>query len=145
MAVVIFSFATFTARYPEFSAANSAQAQACFYEACTLLDNTDNSPVTDVNFRTLLLNALTAHIMALGGYVSATASGPAPVGRLGAATEGTVNATLVMGSSMTNTAAWYQQTQYGAAYWRMTAGFRSMRYRAYVPPMPIGAYRGYDC
>lgn len=127
MTAVVFDPAAFKARYPEFAAVGDPLLQACFGEAGIYLSNTDNSPVQNVTRRAVLLNMLTAHIAALGGALSSDGQ-PRPVGRVSSATEGSVSASmeyLAPGS-----AAWFAQTQYGAAFWQATTSLRGFRYIA---------------
>lgn len=127
MTAVVFDPAAFKARYPEFAAVGDPLLQACFGEAGLYLSNMDNSPVQNVTRRAVLLNMLTAHIAALGGALSSDGQ-PRPVGRVSSATEGSVSASmeyLVPGS-----AAWFAQTQYGAAFWQATTSLRGFRYIA---------------
>lgn len=124
MPAVIFDPAAFKARYAEFAAVGNPTLSACFAEAGLYLSNGDASPVADLTRRAMLLNMLTAHIAYLGG---ALADGtPRPVGRVSQAAEGSVSASfehLEPGSP-----AWFQQTQYGSAFWQATVKYRRMRY-----------------
>ena len=131
MAVVIFNFDNWIARYPEFATVSniSAVAPICFSEATAYCNNTDGSPVRDIVLRTLFLNMLTAHIVALNFGVN----GQAPtqlVGRVSNAHEGSVSVSADMGK-VSDYAAWFLQTKYGAAYWQASAQYRMMRY---MPP-----------
>lgn len=125
MAVVVFNPTTFKARYPEFTAVADLMLGECFGEAGLYLSNKDNSRVQDVARRALLLNMLTAHIAKLGGALSADGQA-LPVGRVSSASEGSVSASF---EHLTpGTAAWFNQTQYGASFWQATSNLRSMRY-----------------
>jgi hypothetical protein len=133
MSVVIFDYSRFVAAYPAFNAVSSAALQQCFNLACILLNNTENSLVTDLTTRESLLWMLVAHIATLSGQTNAnvasgTAGASSGVGRTASATEGSVSISLDY--PMTNpNAAYYNQTQYGAMYWQMILPFRSFRYR----------------
>lgn len=125
MAAVTFNAASFKARYPEFAAVADPALLSCFDEACLYLSNGDNSPVGNVTRRAVLLNMLTAHIAFIGGLIS-TDNMPRPVGRISQAAEGSVSAAfenLAPGS-----ATWFQQSQYGAAFWQATSSLRGFRY-----------------
>ena len=125
MAAVVFDPTAFKARYPEFAAVPDATLTACFMEAGLYLSNADNSPVQNLTRRATLFNMLTAHVAYLGGLLSADGQ-PRPVGRVSQASEGSVSAGfeyLAPGS-----AAWFSQTQYGAAFWQATTSLRGMRY-----------------
>ena len=134
MAAVVFDPAAFTAAYPEFSGFTTAVLDQAFAVASLYCDNTDNSVVTDLTLRTTLLWLLTAHVLKLfygtNGVVNGTTVVTAPselVGRLETAKEGSVLARADMGPSSAS-AAWYNQTRYGAAYWALTVPFRTARY-----------------
>ena len=126
MPAVTFDPVAFKARYPEFAAVADPLLQACFDEAGLYLSNSDK-PVANETRRLVLFNMLTAHIAFIGGALSAD-SMPRPVGRLSQASEGSVSAAfenLAPGS-----AAWFQQSQYGAAFWQATTSLRGFRYIA---------------
>ena len=127
MPAVVFDPAAFKARYPEFASVGDLLLQACFGEADLYLSNTDNSPVQNVTRRAVLLNMLTAHIAALGGALSSDGQ-PRPVGRVSSATEGSVSAAFE--GPPPGSAQWFQQSQYGAAFWQATSGLRGFRYLA---------------
>lgn len=128
--VVVFDPTAFVARYPEFATVQAALT-ALFNEATLLLDNTDCSIVQQIEQRQPLLWMLTAHLAALNLGVNGAAPTPL-VGRVNNASEGSVSVATDNGVQPA-TAAWYMQTKYGAQYWQMTAGLRSMQY---VPGYP---------
>lgn len=126
MAIVVFDIAAFRERYPEFDTVSDSLLDAYFAEATIYLDNTDCSPVTDVNQRAVFLNMLVAHIAALNSGVGGQkASGL--VGRVTSASEGSVSVSVDAGPSGASS-WWYMQTPYGAAYWQATAAWRTARY-----------------
>lgn len=130
MAIVVFDPATFKAAYPEFVAIPDARCTVMFTMAAqAILDNTDNSPVMALDYRTQLFWLLIAHMLTL--FAIGSDGSERPVGRVDTATEGSVSVgfayELPQGSAM---AAWFNQTKYGALYWMMTAQYRSMRYYA---------------
>lgn len=132
MAVVTFDPTAFKAEYPEFSGASDARCNNMFTIASqSYLDNTDNSPVMDVTYRTQLFFMLVAHLLLLLQTSDTPTLNNAPPGRLSNATEGSVSSAfeyiLPQGSAM---AAWFVQTKYGAMYWTATARFRSAIYIA---------------
>lgn len=127
MAVVAFNPTAFKARYPEFAAVSNDLLAACFVEAGLYLSNKDNSPVQNLTRRATLLNMLTAHIAYLGGALSADGQ-PRPVGRVSQAAEGSVSASFEGVPPTPGTGAWFQQSQYGAAFWQATSSLRGMRY-----------------
>ena len=129
MAVVTFDPTAFKAEYPEFAAVTDARATVMFTMAeQSMLDNTDNSPVMDVDFRTQLFYMLVAHLLTILGAAPTTPTNTPP-GRISQATEGTITAAfeyvMPVGSAI---APWFLQTKYGAMYWTFTAPFRSMKY-----------------
>jgi hypothetical protein len=131
MAVAVFNLANFLGRYPEFvpvNAANPTRLPALFLEAGLYLSNCDSSPVWDITRRGLLLNMITAHISYINGDLNADGQ-PRPVGRVSQASEGTVSASFEGVPPTPGTGAWFQQSQYGAAFWQATASLRGMRYR----------------
>jgi hypothetical protein len=127
MAIAVFDPTQFLARYPEFSAVSITKLQAYFLEAGLYLNNTDCSPLCDVVRRGLLLNMLVAHISKLGGDLSADGQAM-PVGRMSQAGEGTVSASFEYSTQTPGSKAWFDQTQYGAAFWQATVSLRSFRY-----------------
>lgn len=129
MAVVVFNPTAFKARYPEFAAVDNALLSACFTESGLYLSNKDNSPVSDITWRTLLLNMLTAHVAFIGGALSADGQAR-PNGRLSQAAEGSVSATFDGVPATPGSGAWFAQSQYGAAFWQATSSLRGMHYRA---------------
>ena len=131
MGIAVFNPSIFYARYPEFTSVNSGFLASLFVEAGFYLNNTDCSIVQDVPTRLALLNMITAHIAFMGGALNADGQ-PRPVGRVSAAGEGSVNATFEMNPQTPGTGPWYQQSQYGAAYWQATAKYRAMHYIPHV-------------
>ncbi len=120
----------FLGRYPEFTAAynaNQAKFQSYFYEAGLYLNNSGSGPVQDVTRLTVLLNMLVAHISFLAGDLNADGQAR-PVGRISAAGEGSVNATFDYTAPTPGSGPWFNQTQYGAAFWQATSSLRGFRY-----------------
>lgn len=136
MTIVVFDPTEFKLVYPEFASGvgdtPDARCTAMFQLAeATILDNTANSPVMDLTFRTQLFYMLVAHLLLLFGTGAAPTLNNAPPGRVSSATQGTVSSAfeynIPSGSAM---AAWFLQTKYGALYWTTTARFRSAQYFA---------------
>lgn len=125
MAAVAFDPAAFRTRYPVFAGVADAVLSACFTEAGLYLSNSDASPVQDLARRAMLLNMLTAHVATLGGALSADGQ-PLPVGRVSSASEGAVSVSTDFAPA--GSAAWFAQTQYGAAFWQATTALRSFVY-----------------
>lgn len=128
--VVVFNPTAFTTRYPEFSTVDSGLLYEYFTEATLYLNNTINSVVQDVATRALMLNMVTAHIAAMNGQ-GANGQGSSPlVGRIDSATEGSVTVHAQYTNAQSGSAAWFNQTKYGAAYWAASKPYRSFRYVA---------------
>ena len=135
MAVVVFDPFAFKTRYPEFNSVSNHVLTAFFTEAQLYLSNTDYSPVSDIPRRTLLLNMLTAHIGFINGVLEADGK-PRPVGRLSEASEGSVSASFESVPPTPGSGAWFQMSQYGAAFWQVTTSLRGFRYRRHVLRIP---------
>jgi hypothetical protein len=129
--LVTFDFAQFALEYPEFATVNPVRAQSMFNMAqLSLLDNYGGLPIA-VPQLAELFNMLVAHLLTLFGREAPVGANNTPVGRMSAATQGTVNVAfeykIPEGSSLS---PWYNTTQYGAMFWIATARFRSARYYA---------------
>jgi hypothetical protein len=139
--VVVYNQAQFLASYPEFTATNTAYPTALannFLTATLLLNNSCCSRVVDVNVRQQLLYMLTAHLTAL--YQGVNGQPPqGVVGRVSDATEGSVSMSAEYASTVSMSAAFYLQTQYGATFWASTVTYRTMTYVA-APPRCYGPY-----
>lgn len=127
MTVAVFSYAGWAARYPELGALTPEPlAVELFAEAGLYLDNTDGSIVAadpaTYQPRLMLLNMLVAHLAALRAPERA-----GMVGRIASAGQGSVNVAVAM-EGQSPSAAWYQQTTYGANYWNATARYRTARF-----------------
>jgi hypothetical protein len=124
--IAVFSYGTWTARYPEFTQISPALAQLFFNEATDYHRNDGGGPVNNQDTQLRLLNMITAHIAALN---TPDNQGNAPsnkiVGKIQSAGQGTVN--VMVAYDATNPEQWYAQTTYGAAYWAATAQFRTFR------------------
>lgn len=144
---VTFDYATWVARYPEFTQVNAVQAQAYFDEAGLYFTNDICNPAFSTGTMPTLLNMLTAHIAFLNaprnalGNPSAAGQPASPlVGRISQATEGSVNVSIELDSSGSPSEAWYTQTKYGFAFWQATAQYRTMHYSARPTYVPGTAY-----
>ena len=123
---VPFDYSLWQTCYPEFASVSSGLASFAWAQAELYLNNTAGSVVWDssrAGRRNLLLNMLTAHIVKL---MPGPGGEAAPVGRISNASEGSVSVAFDMPASPN--AAWFMQTQYGAAFWQATAQYRTMRY-----------------
>jgi hypothetical protein len=126
--VVIFNPSVFAQRFPEFASVDPLLLADYFGEATLYLNNTICSPVSQIEQRAPLLNLVVAHIAAL---YALKADGTTPqstlVGRINSATEGSVSVGTDMGPPSAS-AAWWDQTKYGAQFWQLTMPLRTMRY-----------------
>jgi len=125
--IVTFDPAAFKARYPEFAGVENGTLELYFAEATIYHRNDGTGPVSTAAVQSSLLNMLTAHIAAR----YATVAGVAPsnlVGRISQATQGSVTVAADYGTTQSENEAWYNQTKYGADYWRATAIFRGFHY-----------------
>lgn len=132
MSVVVFNSSAFIARYPEFAMVNPTVLQMYFDEATVYCNNTDGSLITEIPIRTIILNAVTAHVAQLATQASAGNAGL--VGRIGNATEGSVSVGTVYAAPSPGSRPWFDQTTYGASAWVMMSPYRRA---LYIPP-PCG-------
>ena len=139
-AVAVFDYNTWQLRYPEFKSVNSDLAQMYFDEATLYFKNDGSGPCGDPVRQLMYLNMLTAHIAKLNAIVN----GQAPsglVGQITDASEGSVSVTVKPLSERPED-AWYNQTTYGAAFRRATAGYRLGHYRPFKRHIPSGGAFG---
>lgn len=132
--VVVFDPAAFKAAYPMFSTVSDPDLVRNFGFAQLQLNNSCKSAVKDAAKRETLLNLIVAHItQLLNGINGQPATGV--VGRVSYAMEGSVMASVDMGSIVLGQAYW-MQTQFGALFWNSTSIYRTFRY---VPAPPVCA------
>jgi hypothetical protein len=148
--VVVFDYEAWLARFPEFNGrVTEAQATEFFFEAGMMLNNTSCSIVQDMTQRASLLGLLTAHmaqLSALTAAAGAAGSGSPLVGPVQSVSQGSISISVqpLAGAGANAMQAWLSQTQYGARYWVLTAGLRTMRYipgpqPVFDRPLPYGA------
>lgn len=134
LGIVQFDPAEFVAAWPEFAGLSNVQMQNAFNLATLYLANTCQGRVFNAQLRQTLLYLLTAHIAFLNSGTNDGAGTVTPppgvVGRINAASEGTVSVNAEMVA--TASSAFYLQTKYGAQYWDATARFRTA---VYVSPV----------
>ena len=138
---VAFNYTAWQARYPGLAGVSQDFAQLLFDEAGLYCANVLGL-VCDTGTLSALLNMLTAHLAYLNtpqasGQPNSSGTSPPPsqVGRVSNATEGSVTVAFDM-PNQPQAAAWYQQTQPGAAFWAATARYRTFRYVAGNPMQP---------
>lgn len=131
--IVTFDPAAFIVAYPAFATVPSPVLTANFMLATLMLNNSCCSIVQDAPTRAILLNLITAHITALlNGENGQPPQGI--VGRINSASEGSVSVGTEM-LAKTESASYWQQTQYGSIFWQATLVYRTARY---VPPCNAG-------
>ena len=133
--IVTFVPADFKTAYPAFASVPDAVLTGYFGIATLFLNNSCCSIVQDAPTRALLLNLVVAHIAALLAGENGQ-PGQGVVGRINSASEGSVSVSTEM-MAKSESAAYWQQTQYGAMFWQATLVYRTARY---VPPVcgPVG-------
>lgn len=124
--VVVFEPQEFLMLYPQFQNVFApSQLYQFFKVACLLCNNTENSPISDLEERKTLLYMLVCHIATL------MQRGTAMPGLITSATEGSVSVGL---QNYSNNPNWFSQTQCGSMYWLATAKYRvGMRYVRWIP------------
>ena len=126
MAIAVWSYAAWSARYPELAAWVAPDLAVQYWtEATIYLDNTDASVVADAGIRGIILNAITAHIAALDGPIGGVEPS-ALVGRINSVSEGSVSVSSEM-PTLPGPAAWFSQSRYGLSAWQMMAPYRTFR------------------
>jgi hypothetical protein len=137
--IVTFDATAFKTAFPAFASVPDAILAANFQFATLMLQNSCCSVVEDAPTRAVLYQLAVCHITALlNGVNGEPPSGV--VGRISNATEGSVSATTEM-MTQSESAAYWNQTQWGAMYWRMTAQYRTARY---VPPCGPQGFSPWD-
>lgn len=132
---VTFNYTTWIARYPEFTLVEEPLATEYFTEATLYWRNDGTSLCSTIDLQSMFLNMITAHIAWLNalrdasGNPSTTGTQIAPslVGRISAASEGSVSVSTE-NSYPSGTDQWWQQSKYGSAFWAATAQYRTARY-----------------
>lgn len=127
------NYAAFQALYTEFDAStgsqpvSQAQYNSWFTQAGLYWRNDGTGPVTIAAIQLELMQMVVAHIAARYAANAAGGSASGLVGRISQASEGSVSVSTDMGAQPAS-AAWWQQTKYGADFWAATAAFRTARY-----------------
>jgi hypothetical protein len=123
---VCFDYERWVRRYPEFRCVELETACEYFAEATIYHRNDGGGPVCDACQQQTLLNMATAHIAQLARQHGGELDNPL-VGRVSNASQGPVSLQAEM-ATPTEASEWWNQTTYGAAYWRATAPYRTMHY-----------------
>lgn len=146
---VLFDYAAWLIRYPEFSNVPEPLAQAYFDEAGTLIGNDASNLAfgvtvyegsTPVPLLKRLLYMVTAHIAQMNSGANGQGGPSGVIGRISSASEGSVSVSSEYGTSGGPSEAFFLQTRYGVAYWAATAQFRTMQYVAQPTVVADGAY-----
>lgn len=129
--VVVFDAVEFQTQFPSFATLSPSLLQIAFDLATLLLNNSCASVVADAVKRQSLLYLLTAHIAS----VQFGENGKPPtgvVGRISDAQQGSITVRSQWATDVSDAAAYYLQSSWGALYWRATAVYRTGRY--FAPP-----------
>lgn len=127
--VVTFDATAFKTAFPAFASVPDPILDMNFTWATQLLANSCCSRVKDAPTRASLYQLVVAHITAMLNGSNGQPPQGSP-GRVSSASEGSVSVSLEM-LAQSESASWWQQTVWGAMYWRMTAQYRTA---AYFPP-----------
>jgi len=137
--VVTFDATVFKDAWPAFTSVPDPVLVMNFEYATLLLANSCCGLVKDAPTRAALYDLVVAHITALLNGVNGQ-PGQGIVGRISNATEGSVSVSAEF-QAQSESAAWWNQTQYGAMYWRATAQYRTA---TYFPPACAAAPSPWD-
>lgn len=151
--VVTFDYTAFIASFPSFAACSQPQLQTFFDIAGRICRNDACNPAYQVGYPAppgilpMLLNLATAHLAQLmaprdplGNPAAIGLPAPAIVGRIASAGEGSVNVSTEWAAQVTDSEAFWIQTQFGATYWTATAQFRLFRYSPRPTVVALGPY-----
>ena len=131
-AVATFDPAAFRAQFTAFATDPSDAVLQGWFDLAgeVYLRNDGSGPVRSVGAQTNLMYLLTAHLTQLFNGPDGSASGGSGlVGRISSATEGSVTVATEYESTMNS--KFFDQTEYGAAFWQATASWRT--FPAYIP------------
>lgn len=146
-----FVYSDWEAMFPELAGVSEPQATMYFGLATMYVRNDGGGSINDPIKLTYALYLTTAHLSVIFSQetngVPTTGGSTSPsaiVGRIASATQGSVSVTTEM-PAQPPAAAWWNQTIYGAAVWKMLAPNRTARIvpaprRIYNPP--VGPYYG---
>lgn len=126
MAVVVFSYPQFAARFPTLASLDPTYLASLFAEAGLYVNNTDCSVIQDVTIRGMILNLMTAHLAQLNATINGQTPSTIP-GRISQATQGSVSVQSTL-DYPPGSAQWYASTPAGASAWAAMAPYRTMRY-----------------
>jgi hypothetical protein len=139
--VINFTYAQWTAIYPQFATTVSESAfdLTVYPLAQQYCRNDGLGPVSTAQVQTNLLGLMCSHVAQLL-FGSSTQSLSPLVGRVSDASEGSVSVRTEMPPAGNPTQAWLYQTQYGAMFWAASSAYRTARYipapRRNINPWP---------
>lgn len=119
--IVEFNPSDFTLRYPEFRDLPEGTLSNAFDEASMFINNAPTSPIP-YKPRVGILNLATAHMLALD------ARGGGSVGRIAQASQGDVSVSTDGMGSISPSAIFWEQSQYGVKVWQLTKPYRQFIY-----------------
>jgi hypothetical protein len=140
MAVVVWAYPAFAARFPQYASLDQNYLGSLFAEAGLYVNNTDCSVITDVTIRGLILNLMTAHLAQLNATINGQTPSTIP-GRISNATQGSVSVASTL-DYPPGSAQWFASTPQGAAAWAALAPYRTATYfcsptRQFNFPFPL--------
>ncbi len=147
--IVTFSYPVWIAQFPFFAGVAQSDVIQTYFDpssqqtltlgylglAQLYVRNDGGGPVSNPNIQLNLLNLAVCHIAFINspqtnGVPTTGGLEPAPgvVGRISTATEGSVTVNAELPQPPSGTAAWWNQTQWGAQAYQLMAAYRTMRY-----------------
>jgi hypothetical protein len=132
--VVQYDYAAWQNQFPALASVASNVVQSYWIMAEAFHANDGGGPIQTASLQTVLMNLMAAHLLVLFNSMIVNPDGSINsglVGRISSTSEGSVSVSTE-NQYPPGTDQWYQQTQFGSAYWAATSQFRRMSYRA--PP-----------
>lgn len=130
--VVAFDYNLWVQTYQEFEAVPEELVQTYFMMATSYHRNDGVGPVNNPQYQLMYLNLIVAHLAQIFAPDATGQPASQIVGRITSANEGSVSVSSEM-PLQPQSAAWWNQTKYGAAYWAATKQYRTMRYKPGFP------------
>lgn len=141
--IVAFNYTTWVQLFPQFAYVPQPVVTEFFNLATSFHRNDGGGPVSSSQMQTSCLNLVLAHLLQLFGPKADGTGQPNRdanvVGRITNASEGSVSVATELAAGQNQNASFWTQTQYGEAYWALTAPFRTMRY-ILAPPKPVNPW-----
>lgn len=131
--VVTFDYTAWSALFPQFSNLTEDQVEQVVLPLAVQYNRNDGGgPICDAGVQTQALNLMVAHCAQIL-FGSATQKVSPLVGRVSSATEGSVSVDTDYGGQPAS-AAWFNQTPYGAAWWVLVKPYRLGIYAPKITP-----------